>query len=194
MVTTKDEINDLSIETFKGDIIIIDAEKLVKDACDYLSSFKVVGFDTESKPAFQKGVENTLSLIQLSSNDRCYLFRVNVMESIPKPLNDFLTSKKTKKVGLSLKDDFARIKKFTTKHPENTLDIQNVIEKYNIGEMSLKKIYATLFKKRITKKQQLSNWDTEELTKAQQMYAAIDAWACLKIYEKLESIDPKYLR
>ena len=194
MVTNKDEINDLSIETFKGNIIIIDSEKLVKDACDYLSSCKVVGFDTESKPAFQKGVENTLSLIQLASEEKCFLFRINVMDTIPKPLNDFLTSKKTKKVGLSLKDDFARIKKFTTKNPENTIDIQNVIEKYNIEDKSLKKIYATLFKKRITKKQQLSNWDAEELSKAQQMYAAIDAWACLKIYEKLNALEPKFLR
>lgn len=96
-MVNKDEINDYSIETFKGNIIIIDSEKLVEDACKYLSTCKVVGFDTESKPAFQKGVENTLSLIQLSSNDRCYLFRVNVMDSIPKALNDFLISKKTKK-------------------------------------------------------------------------------------------------
>lgn len=194
MVMANEIINELPIEVFKGDIIVIDNEREVDVACEYLSQLKVVGFDTESKPSFRKGVKNTLSLIQLSSEDRCYLFRVNLFTNMPKSLINFFSSDSTCKVGLSLKDDFSRIRKFTSKTPSNTIDIQDVITKYDIQDKSLKKIYAILFHKRISKKQQLSNWDAPELTSAQQMYASLDAWACLQIYNKLKSINPEFLK
>jgi ribonuclease D len=89
------------------------------------------------------------------------------------------------KIGLSLRDDFlsmSRRMKFT---PAGFIDLQKVVKDYNIDDLSLQKIYAILFQKKISKNQRLTNWEADELTEPQKKYAALDAWACLKIYEKL---------
>jgi len=69
--------------------------------------------------------------------------------------------------------------------PANFVDIQTIAQSYGILELSLQKIYAILFGKKISKSQRLSNWESPELTEQQQRYAATDAWASLQIYLQL---------
>lgn len=184
MELTRQEINDLEIEVFKGEIIVVDNLSQIEDACKNLKQADVIGFDTETKPAFRKGVSNNVALLQLAMSDKCYLFRLNKIEMLP-CIIDILTDKNIKKIGLSLKDDFHALGRTHSFHPENFVEIQNLVKQYNIEGQSLQKIYATLFNKRITKGQRLSNWEADKLSGAQQMYAALDAWACWRIYEKL---------
>lgn len=185
MVITNDELNLLPKEVFSGVIETIDTIDQAKEACSILLKSELVGFDTETKPSFKKGIQHELSLVQLSLDNVCFLFRINKLGSIPQELIDVFNSRATKLVGLSLKDDFDKIRRIASVKPENFIDIQGIIEQYNIEEKSLRKIYALLFQKRISKGQRLSNWDADRLSPAQQMYAAIDAWACLRIYKKL---------
>jgi len=126
-----------------------------------------------------------MALIQLSTPDRCYLFRLNKLEGIPQQLEDFLKNGKTIKVGLSLLDDFHGIRRYMDFNPDNFIDLQKLVPLYGIQEASLQKIYAILFGKRISKRMRLSNWETNELSEAQRQYAALDAWACLQIFHFL---------
>ena len=181
---TKERIRELSIETFDGEIIVIDKVEDVADSVNYLKQFKVIGFDTETKPVFRKNASNKVALMQLSTLDKCFLFRLNLIQ-YPDELDDLICSKDVMKVGLSLRDDFAALRQRSDCPPLNFIDLQTFVKDYGIKDMSLQKIYAILFNKKISKNQRLSNWEAKTLKESQKMYASIDAWACLKIYNYL---------
>ncbi|MDL2256130.1 3'-5' exonuclease domain-containing protein 2 [Parabacteroides sp. OttesenSCG-928-G06] len=183
---TKEEIANLEVEEFTGKIVLVTNESDCIKAVEYLQQFDQVGFDTETRPSFRKGQRFLISLMQISTEDTCYLFRLN-MTGIPQSLENFLKSKKTEKIGLSLRDDFNAMRKRTAAIPANFIDLQNYVGKFGIEDASLQKIYAILFGKKISKGQRLTNWDADILTESQQKYAALDAWACLKIYKKLNA-------
>lgn len=189
MVISKEELTRLPIEVFEGKIVLVDKPEQVKEACEVLAKADVIGFDTETKPSFKKGVSHKVSLLQLSTDDICFLFRLNKV-GMPSLVMDILNNPAIKTIGLSLKDDFAALRKIGPFQPANFIEIQALAKKYGIEDMSLQKIHAILFQKRITKGQRLSNWEADTLTDAQQMYAAIDAWSCLKIYRELMTRKP----
>lgn len=184
MGISKEELNALEVEVFNGTIKVIDTLSEVEAACDELKQVGTIGFDTETKPAFRKGVSNEVALLQLSTADKCFLFRLNKIE-MPSCLINILSDENIRKIGLSIKDDFHALSKTYSFKPKNFIEIQTLVKGYGIEEQSLQKVYAILFNKRITKGQRLSNWEADELSDAQQMYAAIDAWACLRIYKRL---------
>lgn len=178
---TKEKIHKLPIEIFNGDIIVIDRDEDVADAVNYLKQFETIGFDTETKPVFRKNVFRKVALMQLSTLDKCFLFRLNLIEYTD-ILDSLICNNDVKKIGLSLRDDFAALRKRSVSPPQNFVDLQAFVKDYGIKDISLQKIYAILFNKRISKNQRLSNWEAKTLKESQKMYAAIDAWACLKIY------------
>ncbi len=187
LTISKEEIAVLPQETFNGDIYVIDHVEEVKSAVKYLSSQPALGFDTETKPAFKRGQINKVALMQLSTEKECFLFRLNKI-GYPDELETMMSDPRIKKIGLSLRDDFAAIRKRSTRKPENFIDLQLFVDKFGIEDNSLQKMYAILFGKKISKNQRLSNWEAPVLTPAQQSYATIDAWACLRIYNHLTNI------
>lgn len=172
------------MEEFTGRIITITTPSDADKAVDYLQRFSATGFDTETRPSFKKGQHYKISLMQIATEDTCFLFRLNYID-IPESLKSFLRSNDVLKIGLSLRDDFGAIRKRTDLTPANFLDLQNFVGKFGIEDASLQKIYAILFGKKISKGQRLSNWEAELLTDSQKKYAALDAWACLRIYNLL---------
>jgi len=181
---TKEEIAVFDTEVFNGRIFVIDTPDKVNQAVNYLLEFSNLGFDTETRPSFKKGNLNSVALIQLSTGERCYLFRLNRIGFSPSLIR-LLSDAKIRKIGLSLKDDFTTMSRRMKFTPQGFVDLQKIVSEYNIADISLQKIYAILFQKKISKSQRLSNWEANELTEAQKKYAALDAWACLRIYEKL---------
>ena len=169
---------------FPGDIHVIDSIYHVKEAVRVLSNSPLVGFDTETRPSFRKGVVHKTALIQISTLDECFLFR-SCKIGMPDVLAQYLASAEHKKVGLSLHDDFKIMRKLSNMEPAGFIDLQDVVGDYCITDISLQKIYAILFGGKIAKGQQLTNWEAPELTPAQQNYGAVDAWACLLIYNYL---------
>lgn len=184
LTITKQELAELEKVNFEGEIYVIDHPAEVDNAVAYLSTKSALGFDTETKPAFKRGQVNNVALLQLATEDECFLFRLNKI-GYPESLEELLCNESVKKIGLSLRDDFAALRKRTGKKPQNFIDLQLFVDKFGIEDNSLQKIYAIIFGKKISKSQRLSNWEAAELTPAQQSYAAIDAWACLKIYNYL---------
>ena len=181
---TKEEIAGFDVEKFDGRIIVIDTPEKADRAINYLSGFGNLGFDTETRPTFRKGNLNDVALIQLATDNRCYLFRINIIDFSPS-LIKLLSNENIQKIGLSLKDDFLNLSRRKKFSPKGFIDLQKMVSEYDIADLGLQKIYAILFRKKISKGQQLSNWEAEKLSDAQKRYAALDAWACLKIYEKL---------
>ncbi|MDR1257706.1 MAG: 3'-5' exonuclease domain-containing protein 2 [Tannerellaceae bacterium] len=181
---TKDEIALLPTEEYKGRIIVIDKKKDAGLAVEYLSKYLKVGFDTETRPSFKKGQRFKVALIQISTEDVCFLFRLNKI-GIPHSLENFLSDDSIQKIGLSLRDDFGAVRKRTNAELSNFLDLQDYVGRFGIIDASLQKIYAILFGKKISKGQRLTNWEADTLSESQKKYAALDAWACLVIYNQL---------
>lgn len=182
----KERVNAMPLVTFPGKIFVIDSFNQVNAAITALRKSPVVGLDTETRPTFKRGVHHTMSLIQLSTKDVCFLFRTNKI-GVPAALAKYLADASCLKVGLSLLDDFHSLHRISNVKPAGYVEIQKMVGKFHIADLSLQKIYAILFGRKISKAQQLSNWEAPVLTKAQRQYAAIDAWACIRIYEFLAS-------
>lgn len=184
LTISKETVSELPIETFNGEIIIIDKAEDVATAIDDLSKHTKIGFDTETRPAFKKGQYNKVALIQLSTMDTCYLFRLNKI-GYPDEIDKIICNDNIIKIGLSLRDDFAAMNRRSEMTPVNFVDLQPFVDNYGIDDNSLQRIYAIIFGKKITKRQRVSNWEADKLSEAQKNYAALDAWACLKIYNYL---------
>lgn len=188
---SKEEINGMEVESFKGRIYIVDSVAEANRVLEVIMEYATVGLDTETRPSFKKGKLYNVSLLQIATDDMCWLFRLNSI-GYPESLVHFFENEEVLKVGLSLKDDFRSLHRSICFEPKSYVELQNSVSSYGIEEKSLQKIYAILFGKKISKSQRLSNWDAEELTCKQQAYAALDAWACLKIYNKLEEMREKH--
>ncbi|MDR0686128.1 MAG: 3'-5' exonuclease domain-containing protein 2 [Dysgonamonadaceae bacterium] len=181
---SKEELAKLESEVFTGKICVVDDAVSVKRAVDYLVRFPLLGFDTETRPSFEKGLQHKVALIQLANQDHCFLFRVNGNNFFD-PLIELLSNPDIKKIGLSLQDDFRSIKRWIRFEPRGFIELQEMVKDYGIDEMGLAKIYALIFGKKISKSQRLTNWEAKILTEAQKHYAALDAWACFNIYKEL---------
>lgn len=180
----KEEVNEMPVVVFDGKIILIDKPALVKEAIDELCKEDIVGIDTETKPSFTRGTRYKISLVQIATLDKCYLFRLNKI-GFPKELAAFLSNEKILKIGLALRDDFNGLNKHLPFKPKNFIDLQSIVNNYGILELGLQKIFAIIFSRKISKAQRLTNWENPDLSEQQQAYAATDAWATLLIYIQL---------
>ncbi len=182
----KHELAGLPCMSYIGEAVVIDKEEDVDKAVDMLETADILGFDTETKPSFRKGVTHFVSLLQLSTMERCYLFRLNKIGLHPR-LVSLLENPGLLKVGLSLHDDFHNLMKLRSITPDGFIDLQQYVKDFHIADNSLTRIHAILFGRRISKGQRLSNWEAASLTIPQINYAALDALSCIRIYEYLSS-------
>lgn len=185
---TEEEINEMPVLTFTGNIHQIRSDVDVQRAYDFLKNFKELGFDTESKPSFKKGQKNHVSIIQLSTRDDAFVFQLKYIHEIDKILK-ILSDPEILKIGVAISNDMHELRRVQSFQDKNFVDLQKYVKNFNIESLSLKKIAAIVLEGKISKRQQRSNWSLDNLSEAQLKYAATDAWACLLIYEKLKEIE-----
>ncbi len=183
----KQDVGALPVVAFKGRIVTIQTEADTDKAVAFLMTHPLVGVDTETRPSFLSGRSYKVALLQVSTDEVCFLFRLNYI-GLPASLQRFLEDQRVTKIGLSLKDDFGALHKRSDFQPGAFLELQQYVADFGIDDKSLQRIYAILFGQRISKAQRLSNWEAEVLTDKQKLYAATDAWACLRIYRYVESL------
>lgn len=183
----KSIINSLPLVTFPGKIIVVLNEYEADRAVEYLLSCDVLGVDTETRPAFRKGNNHKVALLQVATRKECFLFRLNHL-GLPKSLLRLLSNKQVPMVGLSWHDDLMSLHRREQFEPGLFIDIQDIIGNLGIVDKSLQKLYANLFGEKISKRQRLTNWEADVLTDRQKEYAAIDAWACIKLYDEIMNL------
>jgi ribonuclease D len=182
---TKEEISELPLGQFEGPIYLIDRPDQVEEAVDFLEDQRIIGFDTETKPSFHKGQIHQVSLLQLSTSSQAFLFRLNRI-GFPDPLRSLLEKENLVKVGAAVNDDLKALRKLTDSfHPQSFFDLNEELKKVGFHNVGVRNLCGMVLKMRISKAEQVSNWELEKLTERQQRYAATDAWACLEIFEKL---------
>jgi ribonuclease D len=180
----KKEITALPPVVFTGRIISIISPKETDKAVDYLLAADILGVDTETKPAFHRGEQHQVCLLQVSTRDTCFLFRLNHTGITP-AIKRLLEDTTVKKIGLSWHDDLRALKARESFTPGLFIDLQDVVSQLGVQDLSLQKLYANFFQQKISKRQRLSNWEAPVLTDKQKQYAAIDAWSCINLYEEI---------
>ena len=182
---SNDEVAALPTAEFAGRIVVVDDESKIEAACRDLSSCTVVGFDTETRPSFKAGVTNKVSLLQLSTPETCYLFRLSRIR-LDNRILKILTTKRIVKVGADVAGDMRSLHVLRSFREQGFVDLQQLAAGSGIEEKSLRKLAAITLGLRVSKAQRLSNWEAATLTPQQMMYAAVDAWICIEILRRLE--------
>ncbi len=183
----KKEVNNLPVANFEGRIIVIMTEQEAEKAVDYLLSSDILGVDTETRPSFKKGHTSKVALLQVSTRDTCFLFRLNMM-GLCAPVKRLLENTTVPMVGISWHDDMLMLHKRGEFKAGRFIELQKMVGLIGIEDLSLQKIWANLFSQKISKRQRLTNWEADVLTDSQKRYAALDAWACIQIYEEIQRL------
>ena len=183
-----EELERLPVAEFNGEITVVEnLDSHYFDAIEYLSNQKIIGFDTETKPSFVANAKrSSVALLQLSGKERAFLFRLHSL-GLPPELVKILSSSKISKVGAAINDDIKALQHHTKFTPKGFVDLQSIAINWGISDKSVRKLGGVILGVRVSKSQQLSNWEAHELSPAQQSYAAVDAWVCQKMYLKLLS-------
>lgn len=180
-----EEVKLLPKVCFDGEIEVIEDFREQNIAADYLLSHQVIGFDTESRATFKKGVANKIALLQLSAGGRAFLVRVNKVK-LSQGIIKLLQSPDHLKVGVAIRDDLTELRTVSDFEPHGFVDLQRIMGDFNISELGLKKITAIVLGTQISKAQRLSNWEATNLTEGQIRYAATDAWISEEIFKHLD--------
>lgn len=178
---TDEELAELPLSFFEGKIHLVEKVEQVTEAVNYLKSQPILGFDTETRPAFKKGQNHHVALLQLSTADQSFLFRINMIGLTP-GLIKILASPSILKIGAAIRDDIKILQRIKPFKPGGFVELQELVKLYGIENFSLKKLAAIVTGVRISKSQRLSNWEAHDLTEQQQLYAATDAWIAYQIY------------
>lgn len=183
----KPEIASLPLAEFDGRTFVMVSEMEAEKAVEYLLAQPRLGIDTETRPSFRRGRLNLVALLQVATDDACFLFRLNRTGLTPSIIR-LLENTEVPMIGLSLHDDILSLKRRGNFTPGRFIDLQSMVGKLGIVDMSLQKLYANLFGQKINKKQQLTNWEADVLTDKQIRYAATDAWACIRLYDEINRL------
>ena len=182
---SKEHIKTLPVSAFDGQIHLITEIKDLSDAIKTLRSFPVLGFDTETRPVFRKGVQHNVSLLQLSTPKEAFLFRLNHL-GFPNELVALLEDLTILKVGVAILDDIRGLQKLSNFNAEGFIELADIAGDLGIVTRGLRNLAAIILGVRITKKAQLTNWERSVINSKQSLYAATDAWICLEMYLFLE--------
>lgn len=184
---TKDEINELPLRQYEGPIRLIDTEEEVPEAIEALCQCRLLGFDTETRPVFRKGVSYPPSLIQLATDDCVYLLHLNHI-SLSDYIKNLLASAEIIKTGVAVINDVKELRQVSSFEGKGFVDLGDLARSLEMQTNGLRNLAANLLGFRISKGVQCSNWGRQELTPQQITYAATDAWVSREIYLKFQDL------
>ncbi len=183
-IITKQEINDLPLFKFRGKVTVISKQSDVPKAIEQLRREKVLGFDTETRPSFQKGQNFPAALLQLSGANEVHLFQLLQLEDIS-PLTELLADESIIKVGVAIRDDIKKLQERSDFTPGGFIELSDITQKADVVNTGLRSLAGIFLNIRISKGAQVSNWSKAQLSQAQISYAATDAWVSREIYIRL---------
>ncbi|KAL4118297.1 hypothetical protein PRIC2_010623 [Phytophthora ramorum] len=179
------DYDQLPRTSFDGPIAVIHSELEEQEHAEFLRDQKVLGVDTEARPDFHplKGKQgNPVCLIQLSTLERAFIYRLQRGEPLPPVLQELFADPAVLKVGHSLSDDFRQLKASKLVQEVNsTVDTLYIAHKLGCQRPGLKTACQVFLGGSLDKQMQVSDWEAPVLSDAQISYAATDAWAPLRV-------------
>jgi len=185
---TKAEINQLPMKKYDGPIHLVHTPEEAARAANQLKRQSLLGFDTETRPAFRVGESYSPSLLQLASEKEVFLFQIQ-KTGLTSNICEILSNPNIIKAGVSIRDDVSELQKLTSFEPAGFVELAHCAKKAKIKNLGLRGMASLLLGFRISKREQVSNWARNDLTNSQIAYAATDAWLGREIYLKMDKID-----
>ncbi len=183
-----EEINQLPLRWFEGTIRVIERDEDLPEALNTLTDARVLGFDTESRPAFRPGESYPISLIQLATAEEVFLVRPAKLSDLA-ALWRLFESDKIIKAGVALQQDLRKLAELHPLKPAGFVDIATLAARMGFRKTGTRGLAAAVLGFRVSKGVQRSNWGRSELTAAQIRYAATDAWVARALYLALTSAE-----
>jgi ribonuclease D len=182
---TKEEVKQLQPGRFTGEVMVLDHNTgIPNEVVQEIKDCHILGFDTETRPSFKRGRVNKVALLQLATKKRAYLIRCSQL-GLPGSITKLLQDPNIVKVGVAIREDLKALQKLNEFKPDGFIELQEFVNQFGIESNGLRGIAGIVLKRKISKSQQLSNWENDSLSDAQVQYAATDAWACHEIYRIL---------
>lgn len=177
-------MEQLPLFVFPGEVTVVENSKEADRVVGLLQDCDRLGFDTETRPAFHKGEHYDVGLLQLSTPEHAYLFRLKKC-GWGKPLRDLLSDPKKLKIGVGIRGDLRGLEQLGAFVPASFVDLQEYAARFGIEDKSFSKLMGIVCQVRVSKRQRTSNWDAPVLSEAQIRYAATDAWGALEMFTRL---------
>jgi predicted GIY-YIG superfamily endonuclease len=185
---SKEEINDLPLSQFEGEIRLIKKRSEVDEAVELLRTEPVIGFDTESKPSFKKGCMYPPALLQLGIPSTVFIFQLSCMP-LCGPLRELLADPSIVKTGVAVWDDIRGLQRLSDFTEGGFMDLGDVSRELGMRTNGLRNLAANLLGVRISKSAQRSNWGRHRLSRQQITYAATDAWISRELHLRMLELD-----
>jgi ribonuclease D len=182
---SREDLAELPIRRFEGDIRMVATAEDLDAALDDFRGERVVGFDTETRPAFRKGESHLPCLVQAATARAVYLFRPQADTFAV--LTELLDSSRIVKAGVGLAHDLRSLALVFPFRPQNVVELGAIARRAGIDQSGVRNLAGLLLGYRIPKGNRTSNWAARRLTPAQITYAATDAWVCRELFLKFES-------
>ena len=184
---SREDMAKLPIGRYEGRVRLVEAPADLEEALADFRQESIVGFDTETRPAFKKGESHLPCLVQAATARAVYLFQLRRTEVIP-VVAELLADPRIVKAGISLKDDLRTLKQVFPFAEKNMLDLGFVARRSGFGQTGVRNLAGILLGLRIPKGTKTSNWAAPQLSPAQVAYAATDAWACRELFLRFQSL------
>ena len=184
---SRDDVNLLPIRRYEGEIVLVETADALERAMADIRAQRVVGFDTETRPAFRPGESYLPSLAQVATEEAVFLFKLPGNEAA---LAELLQSAAIIKAGISMADDIKGLKKMFAFEEQAILDLGTLAKRHGFKQSGVRNLTALLLGWRIAKGAKTTNWAARTLSRQQIVYAATDAWSCRELYFKLEALGP----
>ena len=177
----------LPIRRYEGEVRLVSTPGELQYALADIRQENVIGFDTETRPAFQKGESHLPCLVQVATARRVYLFALRQTTVFPL-LAKMLTDPSALKVGVALANDLRALKQVFEFEERSVLDLGLVARRLGLTQTGLRNLAGIFLGFRIPKGARTSNWAAQRLSAAQLNYAATDAWACRELLLQYQAL------
>ena len=184
---SREEINELPIRRYEGEVHLVSSAPDLERAMADIRAERVLGFDTETRPAFRKGEHHLPCLVQVATARAVHLFPLQRMD-FSAPVAELLASREIVKVGVSLAHDLRELKLVFPFEEASMLDAGATVQRHGLEQTGLRNLAALFLGFRIPKGNRTSNWAARHLSPAQLTYAATDAWVCRELFLRFQEL------
>jgi len=185
---SREEMIELPIRRYEGSVHVVAGDPELQRAMQDILQESVVGFDTETRPAFRPGESYLPSLVQFATASAVYLLQVQ-QQDLSGAVREILSSEKIIKVGVSVTDDMHNLKKLFQFDEKSMVDLGKVAERHGLKQTGVRNLAGIFLGTRIPKGTKTTNWAAHSSTPRQIAYAATDAWACRELYLRFKELE-----
>lgn len=183
----KEEIAALPLRQYTGEISLVNTPAALEEAMRDISRESILGFDTETRPAFRKGESYLPCLVQIATARRVYLLQLEQLDC-SREVAEIMRNPNLIKTGGAIAGDVGQLKRLFPFDAAAVIDLGDIAKRHGHSQTGLRNLSAMFLGWRMAKGAKTTNWSAPQLSPNQIGYAATDAWASRELYLCFEQL------